>query len=176
MARKQSLVSVPTNLSELNARIALVGSLTRDLEVARAAEEEAVAKIKAASAVVLAPLAERIAREMSGIEKFATANRTSLLAEGMKSVSLSAGRIGWRMTPLRVSFMKKGAEKALAFLKANRMKKYLRVITEINKEALLADQPVVDGVSYKQQDEFFVEPNAEPTRVEAIGEAIMVSK
>lgn len=176
MARKQTLISVPTNLTELNLRIALVGSLTRDLEVARAAEETAIASIKAASAVTLAPLAERIARELSGIEKYASANRTSLLLEGMKSVSLSAGRIGWRMTPLRVSFMKKGAEKALAFLKANRMKKYLRVVTEINKEALLADQPVVEGVSYKQQDEFFVEPNAEPIRVEAIGEVMMVSK
>jgi phage host-nuclease inhibitor protein Gam len=176
MARKQVLVSVPTNLSELNERIALVGRLSRQLAEQKSGAEAAIARIKLSSTAVLAPIAEQLEREISGIEKFAEANRSTLLVGDAKSISLSAGRIGWRMSPMRVSFLKKGAERALAFLEAHKMKKYLRVVTEIDKEALLKDRPEVDGVKYKQGDEFFVEPNREPTHVEAIGEVIMVTK
>jgi phage host-nuclease inhibitor protein Gam len=176
MARKQNLVSIPANLTELNERIRLVGALEQQLSEISAAAETEISKIKQESTLVLAPIAERILREISGIKQYAEANRTSLLVGDAKSISFSAGRIGWKMTPLRVSFIKKGAEKALAFLKANKMKKYLRVVTEIDKEALLKDRPVVDGVGYKQQDEFFVEPNRDPSKIEVIGEVIMVSK
>lgn len=72
--------------------------------------------------------------------------------------------------------MKGGELKAIADLKLRRLKKFLRFTVEVDKEALLKDRPAVDGVKYNQNDDFFIEPNAEPTRVEAIGEALMVTK
>jgi hypothetical protein len=35
---------------------------------------------------------------------------------------------------------------------------YVRVTYELNREAMLADRPEIDGASYTQREEFFVTP------------------
>ncbi len=178
MARKKTLISLPLNLTELNERIALYSKLQRDLSVEEAARDGEIAFIKARYAPMLAQIAEGIVREQSAIETYANANRSSLLVGEAKSTSLAAGRIGWRLGGWRVALAKNSAERALAFVKSVRglRKKYLRVVFELNKEAMLADRPEVDGASYKQDESFFIEPNAATQKVEAIGEAIMVTR
>ena len=176
MASKKNPISLPANLTELNERIALYGSLQRSLNEQETARDTEIAAIRAAHAPELALVAERMTIELNAIETYANANRSSILVGEQKSVSFAAGRIGWRLTPWRVTFQKGGELKAIADLKLRRLKKFLRFTVEVDKEALLKDRPAVDGVKYKQSDDFFVEPNAEPTLVEAIGEALMVTR
>ncbi len=176
MSRKQSLISVPTDLIELDERVALVGTLSRSIDSKKAALDAAIARLRDATNQELAPLSDRLERELRAIETFADANRSSILPEGVKSLSLASGKIGWRLTPPKVTFARNAAEKALEYLKRHRMKRFLRFSVEIDKEALLKHRPAIDGVRYKQVDEFFVEPSAGPTRTEAIGEIVVSSR
>lgn len=176
MARKQTLISLPVNLTEVAERIALYGKLQGSLSTKEAAMSAELTRIKQAYALELGPIAEQMEHEFAAIATYADANRMNLLVGEAKSLSLATGRIGWRLTPWKVTFQKGGELKAIADLKLRRLKKFLRFTVEVDKEALLKDRPAVDGVKYKQSDDFFVEPNAEPTRVEAIGEALMVTK
>ena len=177
MARKQTLISLPVNLTEVAERIALYGKLQGSLSTKEAAMGAELTRIKQAYALELAPIAEEMEREFTAIQTYADANRVHLLVGEAKSLSLATGRIGWRLTPWKVTFQKGGELKAIADLKLRRLKKFLRITVEVDKEALLgANRPIVDGLRYSQSDDFFIEPNAEPTRVEAIGEAIMVTK
>ncbi len=176
MAKKRASASLPQNLTQLNEYIASVGKLRREYEAHKASIEERVAEVRSQGNTRLAELAKKIHEEIGGIEAYANDHRDEILIGELKSVSFAAGRIGWRLPPWKVLFLKKGAEIALAYLKKRRMETYLRRTVEIDKEALLKDQPVVPGIKYSQKEEFFVEPNADPVSVEAVGEVMVVSR
>ncbi len=175
MARKNELVVLPKNLTELNERIAHIGTLTTLIDSKKVAAAEAIDRIRTTLGSELAPIAETLEKEIRAVELYAQTHRDTLLPKDVKSVSFPAGRIGWRFTPWKVTFLRGGAEKVLAFLMARRSKRFLRITTEIDKEALLRHRPKIDGVRYKQTEEFFVEPKADTLKVEAMGEVIVVS-
>ena len=67
---------------------------------------------------------------------------------------------GWRLTPPRVE-TDLTDEEAITLLKETDNEAYIRIIEEIDRQALLAERPVIEGIDYVQDDEFFVIPKLE---------------
>lgn len=97
----------------------------------------------------------------------------------LKSIATVHGTIGWRIGQPQLKPALKWTwdrvKERLETLGKEVRERYLRVKTEINKEALLADRESVDlsafGVRVIQEEVFFVEPKREPVAGPEVKEA-----
>jgi phage host-nuclease inhibitor protein Gam len=81
------------------------------------------------------------------------------LTEVTRSQKTEAGTFGWRWTTPYVDIAKGVSdEKIIATLKREGLTDYIRITEELDREAMLRDQPKVAGVAYSQRDEFFAKP------------------
>jgi phage host-nuclease inhibitor protein Gam len=164
MARKTRhtpVLSVPADVNEANDSLFRIGALDRSISAIESEYAEAVASLRAeADREAKALLTEREDR-ITGLNLYATTYRTKLLSGDRKSVKLTGGTFGWRMTPPKVALAKGGEEKALLKIKALGLTQYVRVKESVDREALLKDRPVIPGVSYTQREEFFVEASVD---------------
>ena len=93
------------------------------------------------------------------LEEFATMNRGDLGTA--KSKQLNAGTLGFRLgQPSLKTMAKLTWEKVLEILQVNKMKKFIRVKTEVDKQALLASGLDAEslkgfGVRIVQEERFF---------------------
>lgn len=161
MAKKTVVGPVPNSPVEVNAQIARIGALNRAYVLAETKRDRKIADLKTAFEGELSAIAQSLASETAGLEAYAKVNREGLLSKDAKSVAFSAGVIGWRFTPPKVLSGRGGDKKLLAYLRENRMLRFVRLIREVNKERLLAERPEIPGVRYHQKEEFFVTPNDE---------------
>lgn len=178
MARKaRRVIIAPASLAEVNKDLFRLGSVDRLIASIENTFAEEVARLRKAADAKLASLVTEREDLMTGINLFADANRASILEADKKSVELSAGVIGWRFSPTKVEFGRGGAEKALATIKGLELKKFIRVKESVDKEALLRDRPVIEGIRFTQKEEFFCEPSIDtendPT---AASTAVLVQK
>ena len=89
--------------------------------------------------------------------------RKDELTKNVRSVVLHSGTFGWRMTPPRVELIA-ADEDMIPAIKDMGGEEFIRVIEEIDRHALLAQRPVIPGITYVQSDEFFVVPNQKSKR------------
>jgi phage host-nuclease inhibitor protein Gam len=151
---------VPQSHDETVDFIAEIGRLQRDRERIQADMNDEIAKIKERYEAQALPLAEKIKALSSGVQTWCEGNRDTLTQSNKtKTVVLASGKINWRMRPPKISL--RGKEKILEELKKMGLKRFIRLIEEINKEAMLAEPNVastVPGVSIEQSEDFVITP------------------
>ncbi|MDQ5962325.1 MAG: hypothetical protein QG653_132 [Patescibacteria group bacterium] len=81
------------------------------------------------------------------------------LTEELRTVKLPEGDFGWRWTPPAV-VIKNGLSDAdiIAYLKKIGLHHYIRVVEEVDREALLRVRPNLPVIAYEQREEFFAKP------------------
>lgn len=158
---KVPAMQVPQSLEEAAELVRELGACEREIAAANKALNDQVAALQAAAVVESQPHLDRRSQLLRAIAAFAEANRQALTGGGKtKTVKLpGGGELGWRFTPPKVTVSK--AEDAIAWMKAHRMRRFIRTKPEVNREALLADPKAaarIPGVSISRTEELWVRP------------------
>lgn len=155
---KKSFTLVPASIAEAITFLVSIGSAQRDINRVK---REAKAKVEAINAEAKAEvevLTKTRDTFFNALFAFASARKVDL-TKITRSQKTAAGVFGWRWTPPYVEIAgDKSDEQIIKMLKHNGLTQYVRVIEEIDREALLRDRPKLFGVSYMQRDEFFAKP------------------
>ena len=160
MSRAKKMLSFPQiqNIDEASGTLHIVGILVRSIENIERELAEKVAALRQEADAAIKPLEVQAANHVLNIELFAVKHRQVLLTTGKKTVTLSTGIFGWRLTPPKVTAGRGGDKKILDILKGLELTKYIRQVESLDKEALLKEKPEIPGVRYTQKEKFFVEP------------------
>ncbi len=151
---------VPQDEAEANDSIARIGKIDREMKRLEADRDDELARIKDAYGQRLKPLKEEREALIAGLETWAAGHRRQLLKHGRKSVRFPAGEFGWRLRPPRVTISSK--VDVIAELQARGLERFIRVIRQVNREAIREEpQAVADvpGIRVGSAGEtFWVEP------------------
>jgi phage host-nuclease inhibitor protein Gam len=155
---KKSLTYIPSSVSEAITFLASIGSKQRDINRVK---REAKAKIEAINAEAKKTI-EVLTKDRDAffisLFTFSSAHKKEL-TEVTRSQKTSEGTFGWRWTTPYVDIAEGVSdEKIIATLKRKGLTEYIRIIEELDREAMLRDRPEVSGVTYLQRDEFFAKP------------------
>jgi phage host-nuclease inhibitor protein Gam len=151
---KKTLTVIPASILEAASFLRSIAEKQKEIN----AEKSAAKKAKDEYAKKIAGLKKD--RDAFFVALFAfAAPRKAELTKDKRSVQTDAGTFGWRWTTPTVELAEgKSDQDVIATLKRVGLTKYIRVIEELDREALRVDQPAITGVSYIQQDEFFAKP------------------
>lgn len=155
---KKSQTYVPQSLSQANILLGELGNTQDNINAIEKELKDKIEKLKARAEKKLQPLAIKRENQVNALFTFADPRKKELTKE-LRTVNLTLGVFGWRLTPPRVETDGKSEGELIAFLKSTGYKNFVRIIEEIDRKALLAERPVICGISYVQTDEFFVVPN-----------------
>ncbi len=151
--------------NEANTMLRRLGEIERKLIVARAQVAEEVASLNQALDQLAQPLMAEQKKLIRAVEKYADKNRNTLLSGESKSVKLTSGEFGWRLSPPRVSIL--GEIKTIILsLKRRGLMRFVRIKLELDKEAILRYRPEIAGVEIVQDEKFFILPLEEVTAAE----------
>lgn len=167
---KKTQTSVPSSLNQADALLAKIG---RTQNAINEIEENLQAKINALKAEAekkLRPLNLERTSDIDALFAFANSRKARLTREA-RSVVLENGVFGWRWTTPRVETSGSDRE-TIAWLKETGNEKFVRIVEEVDRQALLAEKPVILGISYVQDDEFFVTPKQNAKKPKALTKAI----
>ena len=155
---KKTLTAIPASIAEASRFLVAMGEKQREINRINADLKEKVVELEADAKKKLEPLT--ISRDSLFIALFAFASpRKDELTVVTRSTKTSTGIFGWRWTTPFVR-IEEGANEVqiIELLKSMGLGEYVRVIEEIDREALLREKPFVPGVSYLRRDEFFAKP------------------
>ena len=156
---KKAFTAVPTSIASAVAYIASIGDKQREInKINREAKASAEAIYATAKAKVAKLEGER-RTFFDALYAFAVSKKDELDTSVRRSHKTLAGVFGWRWTTPAV-VIDEGLSDAdiIKMLEAEELPQYIRIIKEVDREALLRDRPEVAGISYEQHDEFFVKP------------------
>jgi len=153
---KKTDTLVPASMAEANNLLSRLGG-TQDLinEIEKSLQAE-IAELKANALKKLQPLEIQRDNQVNALFAFANSHKVRLTLKN-RTIELSAGVFGWRLTTPRVE-MRKDDEEMIKLFKRTGNAQFIRIKEEIDRQTLLAEKPVIPGVSYVQNDEFFVVP------------------
>lgn len=123
----------PRNWEEINQRLAWMGEAERQIRALRDQFEQKVAVLKQQWLEASQPVTLERDRLETEIERFYWAHREEVLGGGRKSVELPFGRLGSRHSRRVVV---DDAPAAQQWLSVNGLVRYLRVRTDLDREAL----------------------------------------
>jgi len=127
----------PASADEADTAIAEIGELQRQRTVIETDLNEALAALKIVAEDEAAPVNARLKELTEGVHAFCAANRATLTDDGAtKTHKFGNGEVSWRQRPPKVTIGH--IETVIASIKALRLKQFLRIKEEINKEAMLA--------------------------------------
>ena len=167
---KKTQTSVPKTLGQADAMLAKLGQTQdaiNDIEKDLAAK---IAELKTEAVKKLQPLEIQRNSQINALFAFANPRKAELTREA-RSVELGSGVFGWRWTTPRVE-TSQSEEETVAWLKETGNDAYIRVVEEVDRQALLADRPVIAGISYMQDDEFFVVPRQKCKKAKTFTHAV----
>jgi len=169
--RAAETVRVPQSVAEAETMIARIGELVRARQLRQSALDEVVAAAKQKAELEDKQPAAELTDLQRGLQLWADANRETLTdGRRTKTVKLATGEIAWRTRPPSVRLAK--VEAVIEAINGLQLAdKFLRVKTEVNKEALLAhpiQAAAIAGVSIASAGEDFV---VTPTGLEMAGGA-----
>ncbi len=158
--------AIPRDRDEADEFIFKIGEAIRDRAIVQNACDETIAAAKAQFEEKGAPMTAAIERLTKGLQTWCEVNRAELLADGGgKTVKFGNGEVAWRARPASVTL--RNIEKIIEWCRA-RGSQFLRVRTEVSKEAMLAcpdEAKKVPGVTIASAGEdFIVTPLAEPLK------------
>jgi len=164
MAKKSRLKSkaaaypVPQTMTEANDFIQKIGMAQRERDRIQAAMNDQMAEIKADYEEQAAPFKTEIEERTKGVQTFCEANRNDLTKGGkIKTHKFPAGEVNWRSRPPKATVRGVGA--VIERLKSLKLKRFIRIKEEVNKEALLAEPEIagsVEGIKIGSEGEDFV--------------------
>jgi phage host-nuclease inhibitor protein Gam len=153
---KKSQTAVPASIIEANVVLGQLGNTQDEINTIEKELREKIAEAKAMAEKKLQPLIVKRDAQINALFAFASPRKAQLTQE-TRSITLNAGVFGWRMTTPRVE-TKKSDEETIALLKDTGNAEFIRIIEEVDRQALLAKRPQIEGIAYVQDDEFFVVP------------------
>lgn len=141
----QAEAYVPQTIDDCAADIRTIGDLSRQLTVAQAEMNDAIAEITERYQPVLEGIKEQIKPLQAGVQVWCEANRHDLTRGGkVKTASFVTGEVQWRQRPPSVSV--RGVEAVMNALDKLDLGHFIRSKREINKEAILNEPETVRGV------------------------------
>jgi phage host-nuclease inhibitor protein Gam len=162
-SRTKTLAStypIPQSREEAVGAIAEIGRRQRERERIQASMNDELAAIKTRYEEEARPHNEALKALTEGVRTWCEANRAAITDGGRtKTANLSSGDVSWRLTPPKVKVT--GVQAVLELLKSLQLTCFVRTKEEINKEALLAEREVAEGikgVEIVQVEEFIVKP------------------
>jgi phage host-nuclease inhibitor protein Gam len=167
---KKSQTSVPATLSQADAMMAKLGQTQDAINEIEKELAKKIAELKAKAAKKLAPLMLERSNEINSLFTFASPRKVELTEE-KRSVTLGNGVFGWRWTTPRVE-MSGSDEEMIAMLKKTENTAFVRIIEEVDRQALLAERPIIPGITYEQNDEFFVVPKQKSKKAKTFTQAV----
>ena len=171
---KKTAIQLPASKEEVDKLVADIGELQREQAMNEAAMNQQIEALKAYYGPKADLLSLAIKDKLQAIEAYAAVHRAELTEDGKtKTVKLRSGTISWRLTPRAVTV--RGVEQVKARLEEMGLKKYLRVKTEIDKQAILADPAqalAVDGIKLTRREEFVVTPSHTQAEVVKQGKVV----
>jgi phage host-nuclease inhibitor protein Gam len=151
-------VAVPHSDDEANEYVFVIGERQRELQRIEELMNGELAAVKARYEAAAMIPREGLADVARALQAWAEANRAKLTKDGRtKTHRLGAGEVSWRARPPRVTL--RGVKEVLAALKKLRLKKFIRIKEEIDKEAMLREPDLarkVRGVTVASDGEDFV--------------------
>lgn len=155
---KKSLTAIPASVLEAANYLLSIGEKQAAINKIKREAALRVKAINVEAEAKIAPLKKDRDIFFTALYAFAISKRAELTKRD-RSVGTVSGRFGWRWTPPAVVLEKgKSDEEIITLLEASNMKQYVRVMKELDREALLRDRPNVPGVEYVQREEFFAKP------------------
>jgi phage host-nuclease inhibitor protein Gam len=155
-------VAAPQDLMGAAQCIARIGELGREIAAIDDDLNAKIGELKAEAMAKAAPNEQALEGVILDLFAFAEAKRKELELtdkDERKSCSLPTGVFGWRWNPRKVSIS--DAEKVLAELKRRKLKQFIRMVEDIDKQAMLKEPEEaasVKGVKITQIEHFFVKP------------------
>ena len=158
LKRDAETAPVPVDMASAAANLARIGAIQRELDVAKVALAETVAKAKEAAEAAAAPLKVEVEMLTRGLQIWAEARRDELTQGGKtKTVTLATGEIAWRSRPPSVRLRDPAA--VIETLQRLQLSRFLREKIEIDREAMLKEPAAaasVPGVVIGSAGEEFV--------------------
>lgn len=153
---------VPQTLDDVTADVAEIGRCQRERDRIQAEMNDNLAHVRAEYEAIAKPHAERIGDLTRGVATWCEANRDMLTKGGKtKTARLATGEVSWRMRP--PSVVVRGVEAVIDALRRLKLDRFLRVKTELDREAILADPDTVasiKGLSISQKEDFVIKPDS----------------
>ena len=155
---KKSLTAIPASVAEAAQYLLSIGEKQREINAIKRDTKAKIDTLNKESNEKILGLKKD--RDNFFVALFAYAQpRKKSLTSNRRSVPTIAGTFGWRFTPPAVLLQEgKTDQDIIKTLKRMGLSDYVRVVEEVDREALLRDRPTVPGVSYTQIDEFFAKP------------------
>ena len=155
---KKTFTAIPESIRTATTYLISIGETQKKINQAKQKANKEITTIKAVLEQELAPLITERNTFFTALYAFAQGNKAELTIK-QRSVKTTHGSFGLRWTPPYVEVEdKEGNEAVIAYQRAHKLDRYLRVTYELNKEAMLAEQPEIPGVSYTTREEFFAKP------------------
>lgn len=160
--KNQAAARVPQNRAEVVEAIAEIGRRQRERTRIETEMNDELAKIRQKYEEQALPHTEAIKDLVEGAQTWCEANRAELLGpdEKTKTVNLASGEVRWRITPPKV--VCRSIEAAIEKLEELRLKDFIRIKKELNKEMILSDpeavKPVSKLIKIVQTEEFVIVP------------------
>lgn len=155
-----STVPVPQSRGQVVDSIREIGERQRELQRLQAAMNDELAAVKERWEHVAAPHAQRIDALNQGVQIWCEANRDTLTQGGKtKTAAFASGEVAWRMRPPSVRVT--GKDAVLDALRRAGLRRFIREIQEVNKEAILNEPEavaLVPGIVISQGEDFIVTP------------------
>lgn len=167
--KAKRIVPIPATMEEANEFLVHIGEAQRVIAAIEAEFTSQVSAFRQAADEELESPNQALSSFVLGLQFFAEDNQAAILANGQKTVQLTAGSFGWRLNRRKVLIRKKDLNEVLARIKQlDLAAKYIRIKEEPNKQALLQDLPAIVGIAYsKPKEVFFAEakPDVPGTKV-----------
>ena len=155
---------VPQSREQVAEAIGELGRLQRDLERIGADMNDELADVKARFEADAEPYRQRQEALFAGVQVWCEAHRDTLTQGGkVKTAAFTTGEVSWRTRPPSVTV--RGIEAVIDALRRLRLTRFLRVKTEVNKEAILNEPEavaLVPGIRISQGEDFAVTPFEAP--------------
>lgn len=138
---------VPQSREEVVANIRTLGDVQRDLMRARAEMNDEIAEITESYAGEIDSARKQITELQESIQAWCEAHRSELCPGRIKTANLTTGEVSWRQRPPSATVSRKGIETVIRDLREAGLERFIRVVEEVNKEAILAEPAAVAGIA-----------------------------
>ncbi len=137
-------ITAPSSKAEVAEAIRQLGAARRAFDTERAAMNDEISTITKRYQPKLEDLEQRAQALEEAISTWCTSHRTELCGDGSKTATFVSGSVSWRARPASVRIT--DADNVIDTLRRLGLDHMIRTKTEINKQAILANQDAVKGI------------------------------
>lgn len=173
---KTQALPVPATQQEAESLLSSIGERQRRITKLELELDTRLQATRESFGESISAVNEEITAKFQALHAWAEAHRGELLKGDSKSVKLTTGILSWRTTPPAVQITRGKAQEVMQQLTGARLSHCIRVTSEVNKEAILAevaeDPEFLAHIAYikvTSREEFVAKPYAsEMERAETV--------